>query len=91
MLLANTTIFCTAANFGKVNNVLTEGSATLSSNFANSAETSSSNSGSLESYSTNWIIENVVWIVPSTMVGIAWIIAAFALLSRFLNLDHGVI
>ncbi len=84
LLLANTTIFCTAAN---LNDLLTEESTSLSSSFENSKETSSSNSDSLEPHSPNWIAENMIWIVLSTMVGVAGIITAFALLSRFLNLD----
>lgn len=88
LLLTSTTFFCTAANLVQDNNLLTEESNSLSSSFANSAETSSSSSDSLEPYSTNWIIENVAWIVPSTVVGVAGIITAFALLSRFLNLDQ---
>lgn len=70
------------------NNVLTEESTFLSSSFENSAETSSSSSDSLSQQSTNWIVENMVWIVPSTIVGIEGIITAFTLLSRFLNLDQ---
>lgn len=88
LLLANTTIFCTVANLDQTNNVLTEGASSLSLNFENSAKTSSSSSDSLNPYFPNWIAENVVWIIPSTIVGVAGIITAFALLSRFLNLDQ---
>ena len=44
LFLANTIIFCTVANLVQVNDLLTEGSTSLSSSFENFKETSSSHS-----------------------------------------------
>ncbi len=58
---------------------LTEGSTALSLSFENSKETSSFSSDSVELHSPNWIAKNMVWTVPSTLVGVTGIITAFAL------------
>ena len=72
----------------QANNTLTEESNSLSSSFADSAETGSSNSDSLKLQLTNWLIENVVWLLLPTMVSVAGIITSFTLFDRFLNLDQ---
>ena len=79
LFLANTIIFCTVANLVQVNDLLTEGSTSLSSSFENFKETSSFSSDSVEPHSPNWITKNMVWTVPSTLVGVTGIITAFAL------------